>query len=614
MISFLKRLLIGRPLQNQEISNEKLSKCKALAIFSSDALSSVAYGPEQIMLILAIPGMFTYGYISYIAAVILLLLGIVTVSYIQIGRANPGGGGSYAVAKNNLGEMPSLVAAAALIADYTLTVAVSVSAGTTAIVAAVPALLPYEVNIDIFVLFIILMIINLRGIREASNTFVYPTYAFVVGIITLIIVGTVNAFTQPAPIVPPESLEHQFNWTIVFLLLRSFANGCSSMTGIEAISNGIPMFKEPSVKNASTTALWMSGLLGFMLVGITFLIMHFHVLPLENNTALSYIAEKIFGHGFFYYYIQFTTMLILYLAANTSFNGLPQLMSILASDGYLPRYLSQRGERLSFSNGIILLSIAAGLLIFFYQGNTEHLISLYAIGVFISFTIAQVSMVHHWRTVKGPLWILRTGINTFGAIITSIVVLVIAISKFAYGAWIILLFIPFMIFIFKKIKEHYNDMAEQLHLPLEKMQPDIDSTIIGKKHIVLVPISSPTNIIAHTLSYAKSISNDVRAIHIAINEEIGQKVSDKWQVWNPGVPLITIQSPYRLVITPLIDYIDNLIKEEGDNNYITVLIPEFKTYKWWHRLLHNQTGIILMTLLILKRNVIVTTVPFHLKK
>jgi len=614
MMRLLRRLLIGRPLHNQEISHEKLTKFKALAIFSSDALSSVAYGPEQIMIILAVPGLLAYGYLSHVAIAILLLLSIVTISYVQVGKANPGGGGSYSVAIKNLGELPALTAAAALLADYTLTVAVSVSAGTVAIISAFPDLLAYEVSIDLLVLFFILMLINLRGVRESSTAFVFPTYAFILGILVLIFTGIYQAFTEQAAIIPTESLERQFDWTVGVLLLRAFANGCSSMTGIEAISNGVPMFQEPSVKNASTTTFWMSGILGFMFIGISFLIMHFHILPLEDATSLSKIAELTFGRNWFYYYIQITTMLVLYLAANTSFNGLPPLLSILARDGYMPRYLGARGERLSFSNGIMLLSIAAGVLIFLYQGNTDHLISLYAIGVFLSFTIAQTGMVVHWRREKGRYWILRALVNTVGALVTGIVVLIIGISKFFYGAWLVLVFIPIMIFIFRKIKGHYNDMAEQLHLPDEEMNPAFTTEIHAGKNIVIVPISSPTSVITQTLKYAKSIGDNVLAVHVAIDEEVGHKVREKWNCWNPGIELVTLYSPYRLVVQPLIDFIEELSQEKGPNDYITILIPEFETKKWWHRLLHNQTGLILRTLLILKKNVIVSTIPYHLKK
>lgn len=614
MMKLVRRILIGKPLHNQEMSHEKLPKWKALAIFSSDALSSVAYGPEEIMLMLTLPGIIAYGYLAPVSLAILALLAIVTISYVQVAKANPGGGGSYSVAITNLSEKPALTAAAALFADYTLTVAVSVCAGTSAIISAFPVIAEHEVGIDLAVLFGILMLVNLRGVREASTAFVYPTYAFIFGIIALIGTGIYQALTQQLPLVPPESLAKQLDWTIFVLILRAFANGCSSMTGVEAISNGVPMFRSPEVRNAATTTYWMSSILGVMFMGISFLIMHFHLLPLEGVTALSQIAELTFGRGWLYYYIQITTMLVLYLAANTSFNGLPPLLSLLARDGYMPRYLGVRGERLSFSNGIMLLSIAAGILILIYQGNTEHLISLYAIGVFLSFTIAQTGMVVHWRKEKSTGWILRASVNAAGALVTGIVVLIIAITKFFYGAWLVLVFIPAMIFIFKKIRSHYNDMAEQLHLPLEDFNPENLTTLKASRNVVIVPVATPTNIVAHTLKYAKSISNDIVALHIATDEASGLKVEEKWHDWNPGVELVTIYSPYRLVIQPLLNYIIQLERQRKPEDYITILIPEFQTKKWWHRLLHNQTGWVLRTLLILRENVIVTSVPFHLKK
>lgn len=615
MMRLIRRLLIGRPLHNQEISHEKLPKWKALSIFSSDALSSVGYGPEQIVIVLAVPGLLAYGYLAHTAIAILLLLAIITISYVQVAKANPGGGGSYSVAIHNLGEMPALIAGASLFADYTLTVAVSISSGTDALISAFPQLIPYEISIDLLVLFGILMLINLRGVRESSNVFVIPTYAFIFGIFALIGAGLYQAFTGAAPLVPPESLAKQsLDWTMLFLLLRAFASGCSSMTGVEAISNGVPMFKEPEVRNATITTYLMSTILAIMFAGTAFLMMHHHIMPLENETALSQLAESIFMRGWFYYYIQMTTMLVLYLAANTSYNGLPPLMSLMARDGYMPRYLGVRGERLSFSNGIVLLSIMAGILIFAFKGNTEHLISLYAIGVFLSFTIAQVGMVVYWRREKGQQWIARAVINSLGALVTGIVVIVIATTKFFYGAWIILIFIPVMIFIFKKIRSHYNDMAEQLHLPEEEMNPEIAAKIPTGKNIVIVPISSPTSVVARTLKYAKSISSEIIAVHVATSDEIADRVRHKWTCWNPGVRLVTVYSPYRLVIQPLIDYIVELEKEKNPEDYITVLIPEFETRKWWHRLLHNQTGWILRTLLILRENVIVTTIPYHLKK
>ncbi|GMA97292.1 APC family permease [Pelosinus sp. IPA-1] len=614
MMKFFRRILIGRPLHNQEMSHEKLPKWKALAIFSSDALSSVAYGPEEVMIMLTLPGIIAYGYLAPISLAILALLAIVTFSYVQVAKVNPGGGGSYSVAIHNLGEMPALVAAAALFADYTLTVAVSVCAGTAALSSAFPILAAHEVAIDLAVLFCILMLVNLRGVKEASTAFVYPTYAFIFGIIALIFTGIYQALTGQAPIIPPQSLEKQFDWTMLVLILRAFANGCSSMTGVEALSNGVPMFRSPEVRNVTITTYWMSGILGFMLMGISFLIMHFHILQIEGVTALSQIVEMTFGRGWGYYYIQITTMIVLYLAANTSFNGLPSLLSLLAKDGYMPRYLGIRGERLSFSNGIVLLSAIAGLLIFIYDGNTEHLISLYAIGVFLSFTIAQTGMVVHWRRERTTGWIMNATINTIGAIVTGIVVLIIGITKFSHGAWAVIVFIPFMIFIFKKIRSHYIDMSEQLHLPIEDFDPAVATTFKVGRNMVIVPVATPTNIVAQTLTYAKSISKDIVALHIATDEVDAQKVTKKWHDWNPGVELVTVYSPYRLVIQPLLDYIIQLERQKEPEDYITILIPEFQTKKWWHRLLHNQTGWVLRTLLILKENVIVTSVPFHLKK
>jgi len=614
MMKLLRRILIGRPLHNQEMAHEKLPKWKALAIFSSDALSSVAYGPEEIMLMLTLPGMLAYGYLAPVSIAILALLAIVTISYVQVAKVNPGGGGSYSVAIKNLGEMPALVAAAALFADYTLTVAVSVCAGTAALVSAFPILAGREVSIDLAILFGILMLVNLRGIREASNAFVYPTYAFIFGMFALLGSGVYQAITQQAAVIPPESLTKQLDWTVALLLLRAFANGCSSMTGVEALSNGVPMFRTPQVRNAAITTYWMSGILGVMLIGVSFLMMHFHILQIEGLTALSQIAELTFGRNWMYYYIQLTTMLVLYLAANTSFNGLPPLLSLLATDGYMPRYLGVRGERLSFSNGILLLSTIAGLLILIYDGNTEHLISLYAIGVFLSFTIAQTGMVVHWRRERGTAWMLRATVNATGATVTGIVVLIIGITKFSYGAWAVLVFIPFMIFIFKKIRSHYNDMAEQLHLPVEDFDPATVATIKSGRNVVIVPVATPTNIVAQTLKYAKSISKDVVALHIATDEATGLKVAEKWRGWNPGIELVTIYSPYRLVIQPLLNYISQLERQKQPEDFITILIPEFQTKKWWHRLLHNQTGWVLRTLLILRENVIVTSVPFHLKK
>ena len=614
MFRFLFRFLIGRPLRSEEMSKEKLPKWKALSIFSSDALSSVGYGPEQIVLTLAVlPGLLVYSYFSYAALAVIGLLAIVTVSYVQVARANPGGGGSYSIALHNLGELPALIAAAALFADYVLTVAVSVSSGTQALVSAFPLLFEYEVAIDLFILFAILMLVNLRGVRESSNVFVWPTYFFILGVLSMIGMGIYQAINGQAPLLPAEAtVKQQFDWAIVILGLRAFANGCSSMTGIEAISNGVPTFKEPEVSNSIKTTYFMSGLLAVMLLGISFLFMHHQLLPLENVTMLSQLAEQIFGRNWAYYYIQLITMLILYLAANTSFNGLPPLLSIMARDSYVPRYLGARGERLGYSNGIILLSLIAGLLIVAFQGNVEHLISLYAIGVFLSFTIAQASLVVKWQRDRGQNWLGRAVINGLGAVVTGIVVIIIAITKFFYGAWIIILFIPFMVSIFRAVQRHYKNIADQLRITPEEF---LDYMTLPKAtNLIVVPVSGITQVVAETLRYAKSISDDVIALHIYTDEQEGQKIQQKWENWNIGVKIAMVYSPYRLIIQPILSFINQMEMHRCNYDYITIIIPEFETSKWWHRLLHNQTGWILRTLLILRDNVIVTTISYHLKK
>jgi amino acid transporter len=614
LINIARRLLIGKPLHNKEMMHERLPKWKALSIFSSDALSSVAYGPEQALLVLvAAQGIIAYGYLSPVIIAVSILLIIVALSYVQVSRANPGGGGAYAIAKKNIGELPALVAAGAVFADYVLTAAVSVAAGTAAIVSAFPSLAGREVGIDLGILFFILMLVNLRGMRESSNMFVYPTYAFLLGMVALILTGIYQAVTQDGALLPAASLERQpLNMAMLYIVLRAFANGCSSMTGVEAIADSVPLFEKPEAKNAIITTYWMAGILVVMLSGVTFMMMHFHVIPILEVTALSQLAEHVFGRSFVYYYIQVTTMIVLYLAANTAYNGLPVLLSIVARDGYLPRYLSSRGERLTFSNGIIVITVSAAALIVVFGGHLDHLIALYAIGVFISFTIAQCSMVVHWKREKGSGWLIRAVVNGIGAVATGLVVIIITLTKFSHGAWAVLVFIPVMVFVFKKIRSHYDDMAEQLHLPLEE-NVQYDDTLVVRNYVI-VPISSPTRVVYESLKFAKTLSKDIIVLHIAKDEESAAKVQMKWDQWNPGMDLEIIQSPYRLTIQPLLDYVEGLKKRKNPQDYITVVIPEFETRKWWHRLLHNQTGWLLHAMLVIKENVSVTTIPYHLNK
>ena len=610
----LYRMLIGQPMHNQELMHERLPKWKALSIFSSDALSSVAYGPEQAMLVLvAVPGLIAYGYLAPVVLAVMILLVLVALSYVQVARANPGGGGAYAIAKNNLGELPALVAAGAVFADYVLTAAVSVSAGTDAIISAFPALDGQEVPINLAVLLGILMLVNLRGVRESSNAFVFPTYAFLFGILTLLICGIYQAFTHPVAVIPAASLARPpLDLAMMFMILRAFANGCSSMTGIEAIADSVPLFKRPEAHNAKVTTYWMAGILVFMLAGISFLLMHYHVMPVEEVTALSQIAEAVFGRGVMYYYIQITTMVVLYLAANTAYNGLPVLMYVVAKDGYLPRYLGKRGDRLTFSNGIILLTLMACGLIIVYEGKTEALISLYAIGVFLSFTIAQASMVVHWQREKSAGWKLRMVLNGLGAFVTGLVVVIVTLTKFTHGAWVVLLFIPIIVWVCRKIHSHYMDMSEQLHLPID-CEERVPRSFSGINYVV-IPVASPTRVVYESLKYARSISGNIIAVHVAEDEEAAERARLKWLFWDPGIELIVLQSPYRMLSNPLLDYIVDLEKRKNPEDYITVLIPEFETRKWWHRFLHGQTGWMLRTMLILKENVIVSTIPYHLMK
>ena len=617
LIQNIRRLLVGKPLLTSELGHEKLPKWKALSIFSSDALSSVAYGPEQITITLVgASSAIAYGYMGPVAISVFLLLCIVALSYVQVAKANPGGGGAYAVSKKYLGTNPSLVVGGAVFADYVLTAAVSVTAGTDAIISAFPFLAGHNILIDLAVLFIVLMLVNLRGVRESSDAFVLPTYAFLLGVAALIIFGIYKAVFLAPELLPAESLATKpLDWAMIFLILRGFANGCSSMTGIEAIADSVPMFREPSSRNAIRTTYLMATILGAMFLGISFLIMHYHIMPRLDVTALSQLAENIFGRGIAYYYIQITTMLVLYLAANTAYNGLPVLMSIIARDGFLPRYLATRGERLTYSNGIFLLTIASAALIIIFNGQIEHLISLYAIGVFISFTIAQFSMVLHWKQERGPYWLMRAVLNGLGALCTGIVVIVITMTKFIYGAWIILLFIPLMVRLFKKIRHHYDSVAEQLHFPEEAYHIPLELSSEKARHLVIVPVATPTRVVYETIKYAKVISNNIMAVNIVSDEEAGVRVREKWEEWNPGVPLVTIQSPYRLLMRPLLKFIKQQAQKKRPEDYITVLIPEFETQKWWHRFLHNQSGWILHATLILSgKNVIVTTVPFQLKK
>lgn len=613
----ISRHLLGKPLENTKLEGEQMPKWKALPIFSSDALSSVGYGPEQIAIVLAsVPTLATYRYFGPIVLAIIALLFIVALSYTQVVRVNPGGGGSYGIAMKYLGVYPALTAGAALLADYILTVAVSISSGTAALVSAFPVLHPYHVYLDLGVL-ILMMIVNLRGTREASTVFVWPTYFFLAAMGITLIGGFYQIWngTLTAHTVAVETVAPLNQTALMLIVLRAFANGCSSMTGIEAIANGVTMFKAPQQKNAIETTAIMACILAIMLGGLGYLIIYLHLLPTQGYTLLSLLVEDIFSRTLIYYVIQILMMVILYIAANTAYNGLPPLLSFMAVDGYAPRYFANRGERLSYSNGIQVLTLMAGILIVLFQGNIEHLISLYAIGVFLSFTIAQSAMVVYWRQCREQNWRLFSVINGFGALVTACVVVIVLITKFIYGAWIIVLLIPTLVYMFLKVHHHYDDVREQLLLTPEEYTK-VMTTDLGR-NIIIIPIASPTQAVAKAIRYAKIISgpkDKIYAVHVYSDDERGKKIKTLWRQLEPAIELIMLQSPYRQLTDPLITFIQELRKETAPKDTITVLIPEFETKKLWHRLLHNQSGWLLRLRTLPYLDVVVSTVPLQFTK
>lgn len=613
----ISRHLLGKPLENTKLEGEQMPKWKALPIFSSDALSSVGYGPEQIAIVLAsVPTLATYRYFGPIVLAIIALLFIVALSYTQVVRVNPGGGGSYGIAMKYLGVYPALTAGAALLADYILTVAVSISSGTAALVSAFPVLHPYHIYLDLGVL-ILMMIVNLRGTREASTVFVWPTYFFLAAMGITLIGGFYQIWngTLTAHTVAVETVAPLNQTALMLIVLRAFANGCSSMTGIEAIANGVTMFKAPQQKNAIETTAIMACILAIMLGGLGYLIIYLHLLPTQGYTLLSLLVEDIFSRTLIYYVIQILMMVILYIAANTAYNGLPPLLSFMAVDGYAPRYFANRGERLSYSNGIQVLTLMAGILIVLFQGNIEHLISLYAIGVFLSFTIAQSAMVVYWRQCRERNWRLFSVINGFGALVTACVVVIVLITKFIYGAWIIVLLIPTLVYMFLKVHHHYDDVREQLLLTPEEYTK-VMTTDLGR-NIIIIPIASPTQAVAKAIRYAKIISgpkDKIYAVHVYSDDERGKKIKTLWRQLEPDIELIMLQSPYRQLTDPLITFIQELRKETAPKDTITVLIPEFETKKLWHRLLHNQSGWLLRLRTLPYLDVVVSTVPLQFTK
>jgi amino acid transporter len=607
MMSTIKRWLIGRPLKSHELGEQKLNKAKALAILSSDALSSVAYGPEQILIVLVTIGVAAFWYSIPIAIGVLILLAALILSYRQIIYAYPQGGGAYVVSKSNLGVNPGLVAGGSLLVDYVLTVAVSVSAGTDAITSAFPTL--HEHNVGIAIIFVIfLTILNLRGVTESASVLAYPVYLFVLALFILIGVGVFNIVTGHVP----ETLHTPIGTPVagisLFLLLRAFASGSSALTGVEAISNAIPNFKDPAPKNAATTLMMMGILLAILLSGIVTLAYFYSVTPMPEVTVVSQIAEQVFGRNFMYYFIQGTTALILILAANTGYSAFPLLAVNLAKDKFIPRMFLLRGDRLGYSNGIIILGLASIMLIVFFHAETEHLIPLYAVGVFLPFTLSQSGMMLKWLREKPQGWVPKFIINTIGAVISLVVTLMFFITKFSQ-VWSILVFVPVMVFIFHKIKQHYDAVGDQLRLTTCEPPLKIEG------NVMIVPVAGMTHVVENSLNYAKSLNPEqIIAVYVAFEREDEKKFEGKWKKWQPDVRLVTLHSQYRSIINPLSKFVDTVEHKASEGNYqVTVVIPQFIPKKGWHNILHNQSSLLIRSFLLFRKNVVITTVPYHLK-
>ncbi|HXH81424.1 MAG TPA: APC family permease [Candidatus Tectomicrobia bacterium] len=601
----LKRVFVGTPLPTAQARHERLSKTTGLAIFASDNLSSVAYATEEILRVLVLAGAAALTLALPVAGAIAVVIAIVIYSYRQTILAYPQGASDYIVAKDNMGTLPGLTAGGALLIDYTLTVAVSVSAGIAAITSAVPPLFPHRVVLCVAAIALI-TVGNLRGLRESGRLFALPSYLFIGAIGLLLGVGFVRyalggppapepAAAAVAPVVPLTA----------FLVLRAFASGAVALTGIEAVADGVTAFKPPEVYNARTVLAILGGIMLTLFLGTTALASLYGVVPREEETVVSQLAWTVFGGGPLYYLVQGASMLILVLAANTAFADFPRLAFFMARDGFLPRQFSNRGDRLVFSNGILILAFVATGLVIVFRGDTHALIPLYAVGVFTSFTLSQASMVRRWLRLRPPRWGWRVAINGLGAMTTGTVLVVIAASKFIDGAWIVVVLLAGLIWLFRAIRRHYAAVARQLSLDGLEPPPPITQT-------VLVLVGDMHRGVVNALLYARSLSPSAKAVYVETDPERTRRLEEKWGKWGMGVPLVVLTSPYRSLLGPLLEYIDHL-REQDPNHVITLVLPEFIPARWWQQLLHNQTALLIKGAMLFRRNVVVTDVPYHLR-
>ena len=583
MLGKIRLTLLGPPLPTQQLMHERLNKIRALAAFSPDALSSIAYANQEIYLGLVIAGSAGLALSLPIGLAIAGLLFLVAISYFQTIQGYPSGGGSYIVARNNLGTLPGLVAAAALLIDYILTAAVSLTAGVAAIASAFPVLWPYRVVLALFLLLIITLA-NLRGLRETGTLMAIPVYLFLFTYLPMLVYGVVRAVIEgpgslataaPSPTVPLTAL----------LALHAFSSGCTALTGIEAISNGVPAFRPPQSKNAGQTLIVMAVLMGVLFAGSIGLTQFLAVIAGPEETTLSALARRLLGSGPAYLLIQVATMLILAVAANTSFADFPRVAAILANDGFLPHQLTSLGDRLVFANGILLLAATSGGLIVAFGGDTHALVPLFAVGAFLAFTLSQTGMVVHWWRERGSGWWLKAMFNGVGALATGVTLIVVGVSKFGQGAWITILLVPALVGGFLKIRTHYREIAEELSLG------GLSSPLTpGPSPRVVIPISGVHRGMADAVAYAQSLSHDVTAVYVELEPGAGERIREKWERWWSDVPLVVLLSPYRSVVGPLLDFLDETDRQHDDGQLATVVLPEFVPAKWWHGLLHNQTA------------------------
>jgi len=620
-----RQWLIGRPLQTADAPHQTIGKAVGLAVFASDALSSTAYASQEIMMILAIAGSGALGYVFPISIAIVVLMAIVSISYQQTIHAYPGGGGAYIVARDNLGELPAQAAGAALLTDYILTVAVSISSGVAQISSAFPNLYAFRVEIAVGMVFLV-MLINLRGVKESGITFAIPTYFFVISMVLTVGVGFFRYLTGSLGTVvnpPAFSVEGAIGIVTPFLLLHAFASGTAALTGIEAISNGITAFKEPRSKNAGITLVWMSSILGTLFLGVSFLAGAIKSVPSEAETVISQMARTVYGsEGLLYLAIIGGTSVILIMAANTAFADFPRLSALTAADGFLPRQFTFRGSRLVYSRGIVALAVIASLLIVAFQASVTRLIPLYAIGVFLSFTLSQAGMAKRWWK-SGHLaadekvvergstltldrhWKFKMMINGLGSVCTLVVMFVFAATKFKDGAWIIIILIPAVVAIFSSIHHHYKVLAARLSLE------NYNTSMRVSHNRVVLLIAGVHRGTLSALAYARSLSADVTAVHVSIDPLESQKVVDKWNAYGEGTRLVVLDSPYRLFIEPLMAFIEVLLKNRQPTEVLTIVVPQFVTTHWWENLLHNQTALMLRFALLFKQGLVILEVPYN---